>query len=165
MKESSLLESAGGEDSSSDMGESRDLGGDDEVEKKRVEMNVQNTEQKYINSHVDEKHGEDDEGEEDEEDEEEDEGEEDEGREDEEEENEMGSQKRDNGGTREQSQSEGPNRESEPGTGEKSTGGVATHTQGREVETAAILQQKVKVHHYHINLWYHESWHSFIKTR
>ncbi|KAI9178518.1 hypothetical protein LWI28_027476 [Acer negundo] len=131
-EESSLVESPGGEDSSSGMGESRELDADAEVEGRRNEMKGEDSEQQY--SRMEEKHEEEEEEEEEEEDEEEEvEGEE-------EEENEIEIQKKGEGEVREV-----PNRQSEPGLTQKYSTGVQTYSRRHEQESAAVKQQKHKL--------------------
>ncbi|XP_031253554.1 ABC transporter F family member 4-like [Pistacia vera] len=134
-EESSPVESPGGEDSSSDSGESQDPDADTEVEGKREEMKMESTKPQY--SHIDGKHeADEEEEEEDEEDEEEEDGEE----EDEDgEENETEIQKKGEGEVSRESI-----RQSEPGRAEKLGTGVQTHSPGHEEETVAVKQKTDK---------------------
>lgn len=126
LKESSPIESPQGDDSSSDMGESQDLDADAEVEGKSDEVKMERKHEE-----------EEDEEEDDEEDEEE---EEDEGGE----ENEIEMQRKGEGEASQQSKGEESMRHSELGRQGKS-GGVQTHSQEHDEETAGDQKQTHKV--------------------
>lgn len=140
-EESSLGESARGDDSSSDMGESQNLDADAEVEGKREEVKGESAKQEY--SHMEVKHEEE---QEEEEDDEEDEEEEDEEGGDEE--NEIDMQKKGEGEGLAQSKigerlGEESMRQSEPGKPENS-GGIQTHSDEHDEEAVAVQKQAHK---------------------
>ncbi|KAJ4717439.1 putative Bromodomain-containing protein [Melia azedarach] len=124
-EESSPIESPQGDDSSSDMGESQDLDADAEVEGKSDEVKMER-------KHEEEEDEEEDDGEDEEE-------EEDEGGE----ENEIEMQRKGEGEASQQSKGEESMRHSELGRQGKS-GGVQTHSQEHDEETAGDQKQTHK---------------------